>query len=450
MVLRNVVTTGSNPDLKAMCHAPTCAEMFLRYLANFFPRAVVKPPRRCHLGLLFLISSREMRNLAEKQRRDKLNGYIHELAGLVPTVSLASKRPDKTSVLRLAANYLRLHYVANQCLPHEPRLHSLLRHAISLLPFSCSTSQVEIMGRSLLDILHPDDQESVIRHLTFPLGGGGGWLLTALVRRSRPPSPLPFLEMTLLHASQDEYVTRHAWDGIIINVDHRISVVAGYTVQEVLGKNAFTYINAKDREQALAACKQMFYEKWGVLTYRLETKSGEYIYLRSRGFIEVQDLYFICINTLISAKEGEEEAKKQWKKLYVLASPSSGNTSRSSSCPSPSPGSPHEIPSFSALCPPSSSSSGLSSSLSSSSSSSACSASLSSPDAVSPFFRLLLLSTWVEAEILSLQQSCSQDSWEGRKKFSPGTVIPSLLHGHYDNDHEHEHEHVPLPDISAT
>ncbi|CAG2122266.1 unnamed protein product, partial [Medioppia subpectinata] len=51
---------------------------------------------------------RNMRNLAEKQRRDKLNGYINELANTVPLVTMSSKRLDKTSVLRLSAAYLRL------------------------------------------------------------------------------------------------------------------------------------------------------------------------------------------------------------------------------------------------------------------------------------------------------------------------------------------------------
>lgn len=50
-----------------------------------------------------------MRNLAEKMRRDKLNMYISELSTLVPIVAMATKRMDKTSVLRLSANFLRIH-----------------------------------------------------------------------------------------------------------------------------------------------------------------------------------------------------------------------------------------------------------------------------------------------------------------------------------------------------
>lgn len=49
-----------------------------------------------------------MRNLAEKQRRNKLNTCINELSQLVPLISNASKKIEKTSVLRLSAAYLRL------------------------------------------------------------------------------------------------------------------------------------------------------------------------------------------------------------------------------------------------------------------------------------------------------------------------------------------------------
>ena len=57
----------------------------------------------------FCSSSREMRNRAEKQRRDKLNAYISELYTLVPSAAAAPRKLDKTSTLRLSANFLRIH-----------------------------------------------------------------------------------------------------------------------------------------------------------------------------------------------------------------------------------------------------------------------------------------------------------------------------------------------------
>lgn len=53
-------------------------------------------------------NTREVRNIAEKARRDRLNGYIHDLAKLVPMVADCPKKLDKTSILRLAVTYLRM------------------------------------------------------------------------------------------------------------------------------------------------------------------------------------------------------------------------------------------------------------------------------------------------------------------------------------------------------
>lgn len=52
---------------------------------------------------------REIRNKAEKQRRDKLNQSIEELASMVPPVVANNRKIDKTGVLRLTAHYLRAH-----------------------------------------------------------------------------------------------------------------------------------------------------------------------------------------------------------------------------------------------------------------------------------------------------------------------------------------------------
>lgn len=63
-----------------------------------------------------------MRNLAEKMRRDKLNMYIAELSSLVPIVAMATKRMDKTSVLRLSANFLRIHLSKNFSDSDNPKI----------------------------------------------------------------------------------------------------------------------------------------------------------------------------------------------------------------------------------------------------------------------------------------------------------------------------------------
>ncbi|VEN49933.1 unnamed protein product, partial [Callosobruchus maculatus] len=61
----------------------------------------------------FCSNSRELRNKAEKQRRDRLNAFIGELATLVPMVARSAKKLDKTSILRLTATYLRIYLTLN-------------------------------------------------------------------------------------------------------------------------------------------------------------------------------------------------------------------------------------------------------------------------------------------------------------------------------------------------
>ena len=62
-------------------------------------------------------SSREMRNRAEKQRRDKFNSYISEMGSLVSVVASAPRKLDKTSTLRLCANFIRIHQSEHKSAP---------------------------------------------------------------------------------------------------------------------------------------------------------------------------------------------------------------------------------------------------------------------------------------------------------------------------------------------
>ncbi|XP_042881819.1 circadian locomoter output cycles protein kaput-like [Penaeus japonicus] len=135
-------------------------------------------------------SSREMRNIAEKMRRDKLNNYVTELASIVPLVSGANKRVDKTSVLRLAANFIRIHKILQD---DEPRKHGLPCAVDSVVSQSLSQaiggflmvvtstgkvlyvseameeifghSQVDLLGRSIYHVIHPEDYEIIQEQL---------------------------------------------------------------------------------------------------------------------------------------------------------------------------------------------------------------------------------------------------------------------------------------------
>ena len=58
---------------------------------------------------MFGYLSRASRNLSEKKRRDKLNIYISELASMVPSCATSQRKLDKTTVLKMTVNYMKVH-----------------------------------------------------------------------------------------------------------------------------------------------------------------------------------------------------------------------------------------------------------------------------------------------------------------------------------------------------
>ena len=56
----------------------------------------------------FIIFHRSSRNASEKKRRDKLNIYISELAAMVPSCASAQRKLDKTTVLKMTVNYMKV------------------------------------------------------------------------------------------------------------------------------------------------------------------------------------------------------------------------------------------------------------------------------------------------------------------------------------------------------
>ncbi|XP_069955507.1 neuronal PAS domain-containing protein 2-like isoform X3 [Cherax quadricarinatus] len=369
-------------------------------------------------------SSREMRNMAEKLRRDKLNNYVNELAGIVPLGSGANKRIDKTSVLRLAANYIRMHKILKDDEETErvptalggAITHNLAEAVGGFLLVVTSTgkvvyiteavdqffghSQVDLLGHNIFSVIHPDDHEIFQQQLTprensrrsffcrmmekaLSRNDPGRYEIIHVVGQVRPipqsatftpcvlaPSPngtvassdhddedesdadgdsqstkvsssrigthmlvsfirvvkdRPITELSLVESTQDEYITRHGMDGKILYTDHRISFVTGLMPTEVIGTSAFNYMHPDDMMWSVVAQKLMFISTCGqgIVSYRLKCRDGSHVTLRSRGYLEVnkqtgQVESFVCINTVLSIKEGVQEIKNQRRKLLPI------------------------------------------------------------------------------------------------------------------------------------
>ncbi|CAL8115274.1 unnamed protein product [Orchesella dallaii] len=409
-------------------------------------------------------SSRLMRNLAEKMRRDKLNTYISELSTLVPIVAMATKRMDKTSVLRLSANFLRIHLslkqnqkketTTNNYAPNglEAQLSSVLLDSMEGFMLIVTSSgkivyvsdtvekllghsQLDLMGQSLYTVCHNGDVELLRHHLqpskpfdptkdndadsaeasiecvprspsfyggkpeeamsglssgerrsfyirlaerTMARGDPTRHVTVHMIGVLRPPSKKddkkankkkdcssttageehllvcvarPFrnkgiTELSLMEAIQDEYVTRHLPDGRIIYTDHRIAFVAGYLTEEVMGMSAFNFIHQDDLPWATVANRQMFssVEGQGYSVYRLRSKTGTLIYLRTRGYLEFNKTTqkvesFVCINTLLTTEEGDKELEKERERItpfitFQQVTTTSTNASSSNVLPS--------------------------------------------------------------------------------------------------------------------
>ncbi|XP_021933096.1 neuronal PAS domain-containing protein 2-like, partial [Zootermopsis nevadensis] len=93
---------------------------------------------------------------------------------------------------------------------------------------------------------------------------------------------------------------------------YRISVVAGYMAEEITGESAFKFMHKDDVRFTIVALRQMYDRgkgSYGSSCYRLLCKTGQYIYLRTHGYLEYDKdsqkiVSFICINTLVSEEEG--------------------------------------------------------------------------------------------------------------------------------------------------
>ncbi|XP_011183338.2 uncharacterized protein LOC105212782 [Zeugodacus cucurbitae] len=155
---------------------------------------------------------------------------------------------------------------------------------------------------------------------TIPLHAisGNDIVLIATARIIR----LPKVINSVTVANAMEYKTRHLIDGTILDCDQRIGLVAGYMTDEVRDLSPFTFMHQDDMRWVIIALRQMYdcHNSTGESTYRLITRNGRFIYLRSKGYLEVHEETkkvhsFFCVNTLLDEEEGKravEEMKRQY------------------------------------------------------------------------------------------------------------------------------------------
>ncbi|KAJ8737038.1 hypothetical protein PYW07_000309 [Mythimna separata] len=378
---------------------------------------------------------REVRNRAEKMRRDRLNQSVAELAMMVPPVVAARRKIDKTTVLRLTAHYLRAHqYVFGDSIgqtaqPFNPS--SMLKVLSMFNGFLITTtyrgivvvvsqnvnqylgySELDLLGQNLLTITHEGDR-AMLRDQLIPrtqtLGPNGELIIPdepdakrkveealasetrrfiirlkklgqrsepsqyvtchvegslrksdracrgygrccQIVRRARARSENPcssgndivfigivrptsetFINESALESYRMEYRTRHSIDGEIIQCESRIAIVTGYMTHEVSGVNAMNFMHRDDVRWVIIALREMYdqHRLFGESCYRLITKNGQFIYMRTRGCLDVDResravTSFVCTNTVVDEEEGKQLIKLMKRKFRLLVNNNEG------------------------------------------------------------------------------------------------------------------------------
>ncbi|KAI5647023.1 PAS domain-containing protein [Phthorimaea operculella] len=154
-----------------------------------------------------------------------------------------------------------------------------------------------------------------------PCNSGNDVVFIGLVR----PDVDTFVSERRLETYRMEYRTRHSVDGEILECDQRIAMVAGYMRHEVNGVNAMNFIHKNDVRWVIFNLRAMYEELRvdGESCYRLRTKSGQFIYMRTRGLLDVDEKTravrsFVCTNTMVDEEEGKHFITLMKKRCFNL------------------------------------------------------------------------------------------------------------------------------------
>ncbi|KAM3965163.1 methoprene-tolerant protein 1 [Aphomia sociella] len=122
-----------------------------------------------------------------------------------------------------------------------------------------------------------------------------------------------------------EYWTRHLIDGRIVQCDQSISLAAGYMTEEVTGASAFVFMHKDDVRWVICVLRQMYDQsrEFGESYYRLMSRSGHFIYMRTRGFLEIDKdsknvQSFVCVNSVVGEEYGRRMMDEMKRKYSVI------------------------------------------------------------------------------------------------------------------------------------
>ncbi|CAH0398413.1 unnamed protein product [Chilo suppressalis] len=358
-------------------------------------------------------SDRESRIIAEKQRRSQYNAHITQLTALLSDIVHAPRKVDKTSVLRLAANKLRVHHILGKtmsCCHLETWSPSFMKYfdLFDCIMFSVTCRgrifllspnvqeklgycHIDLLGQDFYNYVHIDDQDILRQHIYPPeLRSGCDQTLfkhqhnfririmragaksdppryehcridgvlrrsdhatsngvqdQQIIRRQRvrrvrtfssSGNDFVFIGMIRVLSNElpaqilpptaySEYWTRHLVDGRIVQCDQSISLALGYMTEEVTGTSAFVFMHKDDVRWVICVLRQMYDQsrEFGESYYRLMSRSGSFIYMRTRGFLEIDKdtkkvQSFVCVNSVVGVDYGRRMMDEMKRKYSVI------------------------------------------------------------------------------------------------------------------------------------
>ncbi|XP_071965704.1 aryl hydrocarbon receptor nuclear translocator 2-like isoform X2 [Antedon mediterranea] len=166
--------------------------------------------------------ARENHSEIERRRRNKMTAYITELSDMVPTCSALARKPDKLTILRMAVSHMKsLRGTGNtnaegaykpSFLTDQELKHLILEAADGFLfVVSCDNGRIiyvsdsvtpvlhhtqnDWFGKSLYDVIHPDDNEKVREQLSTTEPPNSGRILdlkTGTVKKEGHQSSMRF------------------------------------------------------------------------------------------------------------------------------------------------------------------------------------------------------------------------------------------------------------------
>lgn len=324
---------------------------------------------------------------AARSRRSQETEVLYQLAHTLPFARGVSAHLDKASIMRLTISYLRMHRLCaagewNQVGAGGEALDACYLKALegfvmvltaegdmAYLSENVSKhlglSQLELIGHSIFDFIHPCDQEELQDALTprqslskkkleaptercfslrmkSTLTGRGRTLnlkaatwkvlhCSGHMRAYKPPAQMspagspnlePPLQCLVLiceaipHPGSLEpplgrgaFLSRHSLDMKFTYCDERIAEVAGYSPSDLIGCSAYEYIHALDSD-AVGQSIHTLLSKGQAVTgqYRFLARSGGYLWTQTQATVVSggrgpQSESIVCVHFLISRVE---------------------------------------------------------------------------------------------------------------------------------------------------